>query len=320
MIDYTPLWRALADTPLAHWPAALQPLIDAALDPARHGDLPAWAAALARLPENAATRVDLSADCLLAESREAVGIEALTETLMAFHPWRKGPFCLFGLHLDTEWRSDWKWARIAPHLDLRGRRVLDVGCGNGYYGWRMLGAGADLVVGVDPTLRYVMQYAALRRLLGEHPNYVLPLRFEALPEGEGSFDTALSLGVLYHRRDPQEHLGRLRSQLRPGGTLVLEGLVIEGKACEVLEPRGRYAKMKNVHAVPAPETVLGWLEAAGFTATRVIDVTPTTEQEQRRTAWMRFESLADFLDPNDPSRTVEGHPAPRRAVWLAERA
>ena len=50
---------------------------------------------------------------------------------MAFHPWRKGPFNVFGVAVDTEWRSSLKWNRIAGHVNLRERRVLDVGCGGG---------------------------------------------------------------------------------------------------------------------------------------------------------------------------------------------
>ena len=40
--------------------------------------------------------------------------------------------------------------------------------------------------------------------------------------------------------------------------------------------------------------------------------------EQRSTEWMRFDSLASALDPNDSGRTVEGWPAPERALLLAE--
>ncbi|MEW8068099.1 MAG: DUF1698 domain-containing protein, partial [Candidatus Thiodiazotropha endolucinida] len=43
----------------------------------------------------------------------------------------------------------------------------------------------------------------------------------------------------------------------------------------------------------------------------------TTIEEQRATEWMRFESLADYLDPADRSLTIEGYPAPRRAVFVA---
>jgi tRNA (mo5U34)-methyltransferase len=249
---------------------------------------------------------------------KATDPEFLRQTLMALHPWRKGPLCLGGVTIDSEWRSDWKWARIAPHIDLRGRRVLDIGCGNGYYGLRMLGAGARLVVGVDPTMLFVMQWLACRHFGGELPNFVLPQRVEDLPEGAAGFDAVFSMGVLYHRRDPSSHLARLRSLLRPGGILVLETLVLPaGQEDELLAPPGRYARMRNVWAIPGLARLTSWVEAEGFQRGRIVDVSLTTEAEQRSTAWMCFESLQAAIDPDDHTRTIEGHPRPIRAVLVA---
>jgi tRNA (mo5U34)-methyltransferase len=183
----------------------------------------------------------------------------------------------------------------------------------------MLGAGASLVLGVDPTLLYVAQFAAIRHFTGPLPAFVLPLALEALP-ATGCFDTVFSMGVLYHRRDPHEHLARLHAQLGPGGELVLETLVVAGETPSVLVPNGRYAKMKNVWAIPSIAQACRWLEEAGFTRVRCVDDTVTSTDEQRASDWMRFESLRDFLDPHDPTRTIEGHPAPRRAVFIGEKS
>ena len=241
---------------------------------------------------------------------------ALTAALMGLHPWRKGPFELFGVKIDTEWRSDWKWQRLAPHLpDLDGQRILDVGCGNGYFGWRLLGAGAACVAGVDPSLLFLLQHLAISRYLPGQPNWLLPLPFEAVPVAR--FDTVLSMGVIYHRRNPLEHVARLHSFTRPGGRIVLESLVVEGTAN--LQPQARYARMRNVHLVPTTTQLCDWLQAAGFTSVELVDVTTTTIEEQRSTSWMRFESLAQALDPADPGRTVEGYPAPLRAIVVGQR-
>jgi tRNA (mo5U34)-methyltransferase len=287
-----------------------------------HGDRPRWESALAALPQTPPA-ADLSGPTPVLgprnDQREAQA-RRLRQALTALHPWRKGPLCLGGITIDSEWRSDWKWARISPHIDLRGERVLDAGCGNGYYGWRMLGAGARLVVGVDPTLVYVMQWLACRHLAGDLPNYVLPLGIEDLPPGEPHFDTVFSMGVLYHRREPGRHLRRLRSLVRPGGRMVLETLVLpEGQAGELLRPRDRYARMRNVWAVPGRDRLLEWVREAGWQKLELLDRSPTTTAEQRSTGWMRFDSLAQALDPDDPQRTVEGHPAPIRALLTAFR-
>lgn len=320
IFGYDHLYRWLERSPLAHWLETIPPLVEERLT--SHGDMPRWLAALAQLPELAPDSLDLSAPCLhigsAAQIDEATN-QHIIDNLMAFHPWRKGPFCPYGIHLDTEWRSDWKWARLEPQIDLRDKRVLDVGSGNGYYGWRMLGAGARRVIAIDPTISYVMQYAAMRHFVGEQPMHVLPLKLEEIPDGNGTFDSVFSMGVIYHRQDHMEHIEQLKGHLKPGGELILEGLVIEGEPGEVLRPKGRYAKMKNVHAIPSPTTMMQWLEAAGLVDIELIDVSPTTIEEQRRTVWMHFESLADYLDPQSPTLTIEGHPAPIRAVMKARR-
>ena len=238
---------------------------------------------------------------------------------MGLHPWRKGPFELCGLHVDTEWRSDWKWERLAGAIaPLQGRRVLDVGCGNGYHCWRMLGAGAAEVIGVDPTPLFILQFKALQHYLQQQCIHVLPMTLEAMPEHLPVFDTVFSMGVLYHRRNPMEHLVSLRNKLAPGGQLVLETLVIEGDENALLEPNGRYARMGNVWQLPSPGLAARWVADAGFSRIEIIDVGQTSLGEQRRTPWMTFHSLSQFLDPDDPGLTIEGLPAPRRAILTAE--
>jgi len=314
---WDPLDGALADTAVASWSRALAQRAQAALEESRHGDLPSWLRVIEHLPPTA-TVVELDrAAPLLGGPADDSG--RLRDQLMELHPWRKGPLRLGGVVIDSEWRSDWKWDRIAPHVDLRGQVVLDVGCGNGYFGWRMLGAGARSVVGIDPTLVFVMQWLAQRSFVPGLHNYVLPLRDRDLPAGMGGFDSVFSMGVLYHQREPAGHLRRLQAWLKPGGSLVLETLVLDRPGLDCLVPEERYARMRNVHHLPTPDWLIRELAEAGFRDVRLADLTPTTTQEQRSTEWMRFESLEQCLDPDDPDRTVEGHPAPVRAVVLASK-
>ena len=225
---------------------------------------------------------------------------------------------MFGVHIDTEWRSDWKWERLQQSIDsLQGRRVLDVGCGSGYHCWRMRGDGAAEVIGIDPTPLFIVQFWALQKYLQQDTVWVLPLPMEKVPTKLQAFDTVFSMGVLYHRRSPLDHLQELKDCLRPGGQLVLETLVIEGELGDTLLPEGRYARMGNVWFLPSTDTLLSWLRKLGFVDEQLVDVCVTTTQEQRSTQWMTFHSLANFLDPDDSSRTIEGYPAPRRAIVTA---
>lgn len=285
-----------------------------------HGDWSRWLEAIGRLPARPPDAVNqLDQAVVTTRSASSVG-PSLAEGLRALIPWRKGPFDLFGVEIDTEWRSDLKWDRLANHIQpLDGRRVLDVGSGNGYHLWRMLGAGAEFALGVDPTWVFVAQFHALAHLLGDNRATILPITLERFPH-RPVFDSVFSMGVLYHRRDPFTHLAELKSCLRPGGELILETLVVEGDERTILTPADRYAGMRNVWFLPSPAVIEGWLVRMGFTQPRLLDVSPTTEDEQRVTDWIGSRhSLPYFLDPEDPGLTREGLPAPRRAIFTARR-
>lgn len=320
MTTYDGLYPQLEAIGLADWVKALKPLIESRLAPDAHGKMPVWQAALSALPQVAIDDIELCNEVRIGNklSISAADRVEMRVQLTHFHPWRKGPYQLLGIELDTEWRSDWKWDRVLPHIQpLTGRMVLDVGGGNGYHGWRMVGAGAELVIGIDPTRVFAMQYFVMQRYIQSHQHYVLPIGIEEMPQNLNCFDTVFSMGVLYHRRSPIDHLYELRSCLRSGGELVLETLVIEGDLGDALMPEARYAKMRNVWFIPSIETMCLWLRRCGYKNIKCVDQTVTSLQEQRATDWMHFESLVDFLDPDDRTKTIEGYPSPLRATFVA---
>jgi len=322
VISFDRLLRALPENELAPWAGDIASEITA-ISERGHGDLFRWQQVLQQLPECEPSIVDLAAPAPVigkADDMSASQREALGNLLLQLHPWRKGPFDLFGIHIDSEWRSDLKWSRLAKQIaPLEGRLVLDVGGGNGYYALRMIGAGARFVLSIDPSWLFVIQFQAISHYLPTLQAHVAPLGIENLPTGMRVFDTVFSMGVLYHRRSPLQHLQELRSALKPGGQLVLETLIIESDQPRVLVPAERYAKMRNVWFIASLPILQSWLETAGFESVTVINESTTGTDEQRRTDWMRFESLADYLDPADPGKTIEGHPAPRRAILTAQK-
>lgn len=318
-MDFSAHNRLIAGTPLESLAAFTT---QAYFDSLNHGDLAAWQERIASLPPLAARHNNIADTVQIGDASELTAQQqsVVQDVLKHFIPWRKGPFSLFGTPVDTEWRSEWKWQRLLPHISpLAGRKVLDVGCGNGYHCFRMFGEGARLVTGLDPHLPYVMQFLLLHHFVRDWPIAVLPIGLEKLPLPLPVYDSAFSMGVLYHRRSPFDHLLELKGCLRSGGELVLETLVVDGGNGYALTPEKRYCRMSNVWFIPSVATVEHWLQRCGFVNVRTVDVNTTTTGEQRSTDWMPFQSLSDGLDPDNPSITIEGLPAPKRAIVIAEK-
>jgi len=322
MMDYAAVYQLLENENAHQWLKVLPEQIATAFDYSTHGTSAKWQKLIDELDLPPPSLCNFNQDTVQIGTNKDLSTEQqnqLRAQLMTFHPWRKGPFELFGIQIDTEWRSDWKWQRLEQHISpLKNRLVLDVGCGNAYHGWRMLGDGARAVIGIDPSLISVMQFQFIKKMAGQqHPVHLLPIGIEKLPAELKLFDTVFSMGVLYHRRSPIDHLLELKDSLRAGGELVLETLIIEGGLGDTLVPKERYAKMRNVWFLPSCDTLVSWMTRCGFKNIRVVDVNQTSIEEQRTTDWMTFYSLTNFLDPDNPNLTCEGLPAPKRAIVIA---
>ncbi len=235
----------------------------------------------------------------------------ITEVAKNMMPWRKGPFQIGNLFIDTEWRSNIKYNLLRPYFNLEGKKVADIGCNNGYYLFRMQEDNPKLLVGFDPSPLYKTQFDFINHFIKSDIVYEL-LGVEHLEFYPEKFDTIFCLGVLYHRSDPVAMLKSLYRGLDKEGEVILDTFYIDGEEEMALCPASSYSKIPNIYFVPTIKALKNWCLRAGFSEFEVLETKVTDATEQRKTQWIEGESLENFLDPEDSSKTVEGYPAPQR--------
>jgi tRNA (mo5U34)-methyltransferase len=242
--------------------------------------------------------------------------QQIKDTALLMKPWRKGPFQINDLFIDSEWQSQIKYNLLEPYFDLKNKIVGDIGCNNGYYLFRMLSQKPQKLIGFDPSAIYYSQFQFINHFIQSDIVYEL-LGVEHVEFYEHKFDILFCLGVLYHRSDPVAMLKSLYKGLNKGGELILDTFMIDGEADMCLTPKDRYSKIPNIYFVPTVNALKNWCRRAGFESVEVLETMKTEPHEQRKTEWIDTQSLEDFLDPNDDSKTVEGYPAPKRVYIKA---
>ena len=251
-----------------------------------------------------------------ADSANNALLSTLKSLLLDLKPWRKGPFNICGIEVQSEWDSAIKFNIIAPHLSVEGKVIADIGCNNGYYSFRLLPLRPSKIVCFEPSAHCKMQFDLINAFVRSEICFEM-LGVEDLAEYDCKFDCILCLGVIYHRTNPLDCLRILKNALNPRGELIIDTLIIEGQSEIALSPLS-YAKMKNVYFIPSISAFKNWLVRAGFREIELLCVKKTTSEEQRKTAWSGGESLEDFLDKEDKNKTIEGYSAPIRAYFKAK--
>ncbi len=273
------------------------------------------------LAEIRAESLDFGVDVVRIGTKDEVSeadFNKIHDVMRQFMPWRKGPFSIFGVDIDAEWRSDRKWRRVQSVLpDLNGRVIADIGSNNGYYMFRMAADNPALVLGFEPYVQHYYAFKTLNSLAGQENLLVEPFGVEDIGLFPESFDVIFLMGIIYHRISPIEMLREIRAALKPGGILIVESQAIPGDEPVALFPESRYAKVPGTYFVPTASCLENWLKRTGFSDVDLFYSHPMSGSEQRRTDWMIFESYRDFIDPKNQQLTVEGYPAPLRVYLRA---
>jgi len=250
-------------------------------------------------------------DAIEIKLQDNSNIDAIEEVAKLMKPWRKGPFKISSLFIDSEWKSFIKYNLIRPYFDLKDKVVADVGCNNGYYMFRMLEDNPKKLVGFDPSALNYLQFKFIDSFVSSNITFEM-LGIEHIEFYEHKFDFIFCLGVLYHRSDPIGSLKSLFKSLNKDGELLLDTFMIDGDDEICLTPKERYSKIPNIYFIPTVNALKNWCYRAGFKSVEVLEIKKTDLSEQRKTEWIDSQSLNDFLDPNNPEKTVEGYPAPKR--------
>lgn len=277
-------------------------------------------AAQASLPQARFTAFDQAAVTLgRADELSTEQQSHLRPLLEAMKPWKKGPYSLFGIDIDAEWRSDWKWQRFERHCpNLTGQTVADIGCHNGYFMFRMLAHNPELVVGFEPVAPHWLSFHFLNELAGQSRLQFELLGAEHIDLFPRTFDTIFCLGILYHHTDPVGLLRKMLQALKPHGHLMIDCQGIPGDSPLTLVPRKRYAGARGIWFLPTESALINWVRRAGFSQAETIFAEPLSTEEQRATPWAPIRSLAERLDPANPNKTMEGYPAPWRYYVKAQ--
>ena len=280
----------------------------------------AWLQVLNELPELIDAKVDLIDEVSVDYLSNHKG--QIEELLLQLMPWRKGPFRINDTYIDSEWDSRKKWERFQKlNISLKGKSILDVGSGNGYYAFKMLGMGADKILCLEPNLMHVSQFSAINHFISSDNIRMVPERLEHLGLANTNFDLIFSMGLLYHQRNPEEHLLELIRLLSKKGQLILETIIAPEECGIALEPEGgRYAAMPNVHYVHSDYGCKSIFDELDLKLIAETDSVLTDQEEQRKTKWMPFKSFESALNEENKSITVEGYPAPQRKFYILERS
>jgi 2-polyprenyl-6-hydroxyphenyl methylase / 3-demethylubiquinone-9 3-methyltransferase len=178
------------------------------------------------------------------------------------------------LHEINPLRLSW----IDQSASLRGKRVLDVGCGGGILAEAMAALGAE-VTGIDLSDK-ALKVAELHLLeSGNQVTYRKAAVEQLAQEQPGSFDVVTCMEVLEHVPDPASHVNACANLLKPDGQAFFATInrnpksflfaIVGAEYVLRLLPRGTHEYARLIR----PSELSGWCRRAGLTVEGIIGMT-----------------------------------------------
>jgi ubiquinone/menaquinone biosynthesis C-methylase UbiE len=132
----------------------------------------------------------------------------------------------------------------------KNEKILDIGCGDGFYDYKMARDGAN-IVGVDLNQKRLA--VAAKRNKTERIEYH-SMNAEQLDFKDASFDKAVSFCVIEHFNDDRQVLNHVRRLLKPGGRFVFSADSLSNPEITVQE-RARHQRLYAVNNFYTIESV-----------------------------------------------------------------
>ena len=157
--------------------------------------------------------------------------------------------------------QDWKLSHLPKRYD--GKRVLDIGCADGFYSFDAESKGAKEVVMIDHVIRPTR--ILMQELLETNVKFILSKTDDFTTNISGKFNSILFMGVLYHLRYPLLGLENAISMLNDNGEFYLETLIDENvKTCSMQFIEGDFGGASNNWWNPSVSCVLALMRSAGL--------------------------------------------------------
>lgn len=167
--------------------------------------------------------------------------------------------------------------------DLTGKRVLDIGCAEGFFSFEAERRGAREVIGIDSFPASIRRFQLVKAARQSNAEAFLMNVYDLDPDRLGTFDLVLFYGVFYHLKHPQLALERIRTVCRGElrfQTYMLEEPAVRGTPWARYFPHGMASGKSGEHFDPTifwlfnSTCCLAMLDHVGFNDLEILSTDP----------------------------------------------